>query len=49
MQVEVDATRQQAVDAIQAESVVQFASTIVSTYEQKMNEVQSIVNQLIRA
>ena len=50
MQVEVDATRQQAVDAtqlvVQAQSVAQFALTTVSTYEQKMNEVHSTVKQL---
>ena len=32
--------------AVQVQSVVQFASTIASTYEQKMNEVQSTVEQL---
>ena len=50
IQSEVDSTQQQAVDAtqlvVQAQSVAQFASTTVSTYEQKMHEVQSTMNQL---
>ena len=47
MQAKVDSLRQQAVDvmqlAVQAPSVVQFASTTVSAYETRMNEVQSTV------
>ena len=50
MQAEVDSMRQQAVNAIQlaiqAQSVVQFASTTISAYETKMGEIQHTVNQL---
>ena len=50
MQAEVDSTRQQAVDAtqlaVQAQSVAQFASTTVSSYETKFGEIQHIVDQL---
>ena len=50
MQTEVESTRQQAVDAtqlaVQAQSVAQFASTMVSAYETKLGEIQHIVDQL---
>ena len=50
MQAEVDSTRRQVVDvtqlAVQAQSVGQFASTTVSVYGMRMNEVQSTVEQL---
>ena len=43
MQTEVDSTRQQAVEAmqlaVQAQSVAQFVSTTVSTYETKFGEI----------
>ena len=50
MQAKVDLTQQQAVDmmqlAVQAQSMAQFASMTVSTYEAKINGVQHIVNHL---
>ena len=50
MQAKVDSTWQQAADttqqAVQAQSVVQFASTTMSAYEAEMNEVQRTVEQL---
>ena len=50
MQTEVESTRQQAVDAtqlaVQAQSVVQFASTTVSAYETRLGEIQHTVDQL---
>ena len=50
MQSEVDSTKQQAVEAtqlaVQAQSVAQFASTTVSAYETRMNQVQSTVEKL---
>ena len=48
MQAEVDSTRQQAVDAtqlaVQAQSVAQFASTMVSAYETRLGEIQHTVD-----
>ena len=50
MQAEVDSTRQQVVDAtqlaVQVQSVAQFASTTVSSYETKFGEIQHTVDQL---
>ena len=50
MQAKVDSMRQQAVDAtelaVQAQSVAQFASTTVSSYETKFGEIQHTVDQL---
>ena len=50
MQAEVDSTRQQVVDAtqlaVQVQSVVQFASTMVSAYETRLGEIQHTMDQL---
>ena len=50
MQAEVDSTQQQAVDAtqfvVQVQSVAQFASMTISTYETKFGEIQHIGDQL---
>ena len=50
MKAEVHSTRQQAVNAtqlaVQVQSVMQFASTIISAYETKMGKIQHNVNQL---
>ena len=50
MQVKMDMTQQQAVEAtqlaVQAQSVAQFASTTMTYYEKKMADISYIVSQL---